>query len=269
MKSLFRPLLPVICLLALAMGGCSSAYTGLTGATMYSDGLADVAITPVSGLKPVASGSYLGAMPADDIIHPKANVHYAVYGDSDSQSVKRHAHIIFAELTDKTRYVIMPETFAKPNELNLRTVKFDGRSWIEHTFYESRQGDWFTELWDINGYLTPQMWFGKRWTRKYDDAARVVVEYREPLPACAIVQDRTVAIILNNVTIDMPTPECRREVEAVLERADQAFSMRRPATISTSAPAPAEILTVKPDRDISLERYVGTAEYMPKKMADD
>lgn len=269
MKSLFRPLLPVICLLAFVAGGCSSAYTGLTGSTMYSDGLADVAITPVNGMEPVVSGYYLGKMPSDNVTDPAAKVRYVIYGDIASQSVKRHGHIIFAELTDKAHYIIMPETFAGPNELGLRTVKLDRRDWVEHVFYEPRPGDWFTEFWDINGYITPQTWLGKRWTRRYDEASRVVVEYREPLPSCATVQDKKVAVVLNNVTIDMPTPECRREVEAVLERADHAFSMRRPATISTNAPAPADVLPALPDRDIDLERYVGTSEYMPRKMDDD
>ena len=269
MKSIFRPLLPVVCLLAFVAGGCTSAYTGLTGNTMYSDGLADVAITPINGLEAVASGSYLGSMPADDNTSAAAKVRYAIYGDTGSQNVKRHAHIIFTELTDKTRYVIMPETFASPYDLDLRRIKLDRRDWVEHTLYERRQGDWFTEFWDINGYITPQVWLGKRWTRRADESSRVVVEYREPLPECATVHDKKVVVILNNVTIDMPTPECRREVEAVFERADQAFSMRRPATVNTSAPAPAEVIPLKPERYIDLKRYVGDVEFMPKKYGDD
>jgi hypothetical protein len=267
MKNLFRLLLPVTCLLAFVAGGCSSAYTGLSGNTMYSDGIADIAIAPVNGMGPVAHGSYVGNMPSDSINDPSARVRYAIYGDTGSQSVKRHAHVIFTELTDKASFVIMPETFAGPTDLDLSSVKLDRRDWKVHTFYERRQGDWFTEFWDVNGYLTPEVWLGKRWTRLPDSGTRVVAEYREPLPACAAILDKT-SVIFNNVTIDMATPECRREVSAVLERADRAFSMRRPATINTNQPAPSEALSLKPDRDIDLKRYVGISEYIPNETED-
>lgn len=268
MKSFFRPLLPVICLLTLLACGCAAANKGLSGNTMYGDGLADTAVTPINGMVPVASGSYLGSFPSDNIVNPPARISYAIYGDISNQSVKRHAHVVFAEMTTKSNYLIMPETFTRANEIALRNVKIDRRDWTEHTFYEKRQGDWFTEYWDINGYVTPQVWFGKRWSRTYDDAGRVVVEYREPLPECARINDGSVLVIMSNVMIDMPTPECRREVEAILERADQAFSMRRPATVNTSMPVPAQVLTVTPDREMDLERHVGHAEFMPKANVD-
>lgn len=269
MKSISRPLLPVLCLVALLAGGCATAYTGLSGNTMFGEGLADIAVTPINGMVPVASGSYLGTFPSDGVVNPSTKVNYAIYGDTGSQSVKRHAHVIFASMTTKNKYLIMPETFPGANEVALRTVKLDRRDWVEHTLYEKRQGDWFTEYWDINGYVTPQVWFGKRWSRTYDDSGRVVVEYREPLPECATINDPQVVILLSNVVIDAPTPECRREVEAIMQRADQAFSMRRPAAINTSMAVPATVLPSAPDRQMDLNRHVGHAEYMPKTMADD
>lgn len=269
MKSIFRPLLPVVCLLALAAGGCASTYTGLAGATMYSDGLADMAVSPVNGMVPVAAGSYVGSFPSDSVINPSARINYAIYGDLDGQTVRRSAHVIFADLTVKNKYVIMPETFRAANEIQLRRIKLDRRDWVEHTFYERRQGDWFTEFWDINGYVTPQVWLGKRWSRTYDQTGRVVVEYREPLPACAKVNDPDLVIIMSNVAIDAPTPECRREVEDVFARADQAFSMRRPATVNTGVAAPAPALSLQPERQFDLGRYVGRAEFMPSRLADD
>lgn len=268
MKSLSRPLIPVICLLALLVCGCKTATTNISGSTIYSEGLADLAITPINGMVPMASGSYLGTFPSDNVVDPSAKISYAIYGDTNSQSVKRHAHVIFAELSSKGRYLIMPETFSGANEIALQTVKFDRRNWIEHTLYERRQGDWFTEYWDINGYVTPQMWLGKRWSRTYDEVGRVVVEYREPLPDCARINEKDLMLIISNVMIDMPTPECRRAVEAVFERADQAFSMRRPATVNTSMPAPNNVMLIKPDSEIDLRRHVGHAEYMPTSEVD-
>lgn len=268
MNNIFKPLLPLICLLALAAGGCSAAYTGLTGSTMYSDSLADMAITPISGLEPVAYGSYAGKMRSDTTVDPVTSVAYAIYGDPGGQIVKRHAHIIFAEIQSKESYEMTAESFARPNEISLRGVKFDRRDWTEHVFYEPRQGDWFTEFWDMNGYITPQIWLGKRWSRSYDMSSRIIVEYREPLPACARVYDKKMVVVLNEVVLDMPSPECRREVEELFARADKAFSMRRPATISTSKPAPAEVLPGKPTRSLDLERYVGEAVYMSKQVSD-
>lgn len=265
MKSFFKPLLPVLCLLALLSGGCTAAYTGLSGNTMYSNDLADMAIAPISGLVPVAYGSYTGKMKSDNTIDPVANVAYAIYGDPDGQVVKRHAHIIFAELQSKETYQMTAESFTRSNEMSLRGVKFDRRDWTEHVLYETRQGDWFTEFWDMNGYITPQIWLGKRWSRSYDMSSRIVLEYREPLPSCARVNDKKLLVVLNDVALDMPTPECRAEVEAIFARADKAFSMRRPATVNTSQPAPAEVLPAKPARSLDLERYVGEAVYISKQ----
>lgn len=271
MKNIFRPVWVAVFMMAFVTGGCSSAYVGLSGNTMYSEGLADMAITPVSGLEAMAHGSYMSTIPTSDSSNNAGvKIRYAVYGDPHSgQVVKRHAHVIFAELIDKNRYELMAETFASPNEINLRKTTLDRRNWTEHTFFEMRQGDWFTELWDMNGYITPQVWFGKRWSRSYDMSSRIVVEYREPLPSCAKMQDEKLLGVFNNAKIDTDSPECRREIEAILQRADQAFSMRRPATISTSAPAPAEVFSLKPDRNMDLKRYVGEAVFMSKAMGKE
>lgn len=261
MKRILGPRLLVFGLLVF-LSGCGAAYTGLSGNTMYNNGLADTAITPISGLEAVAAESYFGTMPSNGTLDPSIRVRYAIFGDTGGQSVKRHAHIIFAELTDKNRWEMAAETFAASNEMSLNGVKIDRRPWTEHIFFERREGDWFTEFWDINGYLTPKAWLGKRWSRSYDMSSRIVVEYREPMPDCVRIPDpKKAAIIFSGTKLDIESPECRREVEAVLERADQAFSMRRPANVNVSAPAPAEALSVKPERKMDLKRYVGEAVY--------
>lgn len=261
MKRIISPRLFVLGLVVL-LTGCGSAYTGLSGNTMYSDGLADTAVTPISGLEAVAHDSYFGSMPANTNLDPNIRVRYAIYGDTGGQSVKRHAHIIFAEIPDKKRWEMAAETFAASNEMALSSVKIDRRPWTEHIFFERREGDWFTEFWDINGYMTPRAWMGKRWSRSYDMSSRVVVEYREPMPDCVrIPEPKKAAIIFSGNQLDVESPECRRQVEAIMERADQAFSMRRPASVNVSAPAPAEVLTIKPERKMDLKRYVGEAVF--------
>lgn len=255
------------------LGACSAAYTGLDGDTMHTNTLPDVAVTPLNGMRPLYSGSMNVDMEAMDshMIGLSASLDYAIYGDAEPGPVKRYGHVIFAELSDRTGYMFSPESFARDKDFNMRGVVLDGRSWVEHQlFYDENEKDWFARAMILNNRPAPKVWIGKRWTRTEHSALRIVVEYREPLPECAGIQEKTAFVIFNETVIDVATPACKKEVEAVFARADQAFKIQRSRRQNLGYNPPANILTELPSRSrFNANLLIGPAKLHDSRQDSD
>ncbi|MCL1915470.1 MAG: DUF4851 domain-containing protein [Desulfovibrionaceae bacterium] len=253
--------------LALLLAACSPAYTGLDGSIMYTNTNPDVAVVPNTGLMPMQSGVIYVNLDSDSNLRPRTRVNYVIYGDDDSAQVKRHAHVLFTEIIDRHQFQFMPETFSERNELGVKTVKIEGRSWTEHQRYENFEGDWFTRWWTMNDRNAPKTWIGKRWSRNEDPYTRTIVEYREPLPACASIEENQIMFIFNNVRINSPTLECKQEVDAVFARADAAFSIRRSSAMQLGSAAPANAMRQIPSApSMNTTRHIGSAQITSQPM---
>lgn len=257
-KKLFITLV-LICLPVL--GGCSTAYTGLDGNNMYTNTNLDVAVIPEDGLVPFRSASTAIDIETTSNVGARTYLDYAIYGDPGDGPVTRHGHVIFATFSDKNRYAFQPQTFARANELDLETQEINGRDWRVHTLYEDGESDWFSKVWRENGRETPEIWIGKRYSRTFNQTSRVIVEYREPLPACAKIEKTKILSFLDTRGLSVGTEECRREVDAVFERADQAFTIGRASELELTGEVPENIITKKTLPAMDGARYIGTAIY--------
>ena len=258
MKHRFYLCLCVLC--ALCLCACTAAYSGLDGNIMYTNTNPDVAVVPKTGLLPLQSGTFYTNLESDSNLKPRLRVHYVVYGDKGEGPVKRHAHVMITDILDRYQFNFVPQTFSGRNELSLSGTKIEGRGWSEHVRYEGFEGDWFTRWWTLNDRRAPQTWIGKRWSRDEDPVTRIVVEYREPLPECASIQERQIMFIFSNIRIDTPTMECKEEVDAVFKRADEAFSIQRSSRMKLGTAAPANVLTQFPKGAMDTARHIGTAQ---------
>ncbi|MDR2050424.1 MAG: DUF4851 domain-containing protein [Deltaproteobacteria bacterium] len=251
-----------------ALSACTASYSGIDGDTMYSSNILDVAVIPQTGLQVLQSGSLLTEMEAID--NPTAGVHtqirYAIYGDAGKVPLQRHAHVIFAEISDRAGYMFSPETFSRDKDFSLKTISIGGRDWNEHLLYEDNSADWFTRTLGLNGLNPPKTWIGKRWSRTVNNGLRIIVEYREPLPECASVQQNEIFRIFQGVTLDAPTPECKSSVEELFSRADQAFKIQRPGRLALSDKRPANILLQKSSSRLNATQIIGTARTVDQPM---
>ncbi len=264
---------PILCLLALclaALGGCTSAHTGLDGQTMYTDTYIDLAVSPKNGMAPLRYVNTALDINTDSNITARANVRYAMYGDAAENPVKRHGHVIFASLTDKRAYTFNPESFANSNELELNTVEINGSSdWKEHIMYVEAQGDWFSKVLSYNDRIVPKVWIGKRWSRTFARSTRVIVEYREPLPDCATLDKKTIAALFHDVSIGTTSDQCKRDVDAVFDRANKAFSITNARGVYTpTGEVPADVLPKTPLGAMNTENNIGTASMINPVMSD-
>ncbi|MDR2503883.1 MAG: DUF4851 domain-containing protein [Deltaproteobacteria bacterium] len=254
--------LSLLCLSLFALvgaGGCV-AYTGLDKNIMYTNTRLDVAVIPEEGFTPLQSGTMYLDLETDTNLGARTRAHYVIYGDTEEGPVKRHGHVIFVDILNSNQFQFVPETFSDRNDMNLRTVKIEGRSWNEHARFEEYEGDWITRWWTVNGRKSPQLWIGKRWSRNEDPFNRIIVEYREPLPGCARIKDKQLLDIFQGTAIDYPNDECKSEVNAVFERADKAFSIKRSSKMNLGQDAPANILNEFPTGGMDANRHIGKAQ---------
>lgn len=256
-----KKLLITLSLLGLfSIGGCTSAYTGMDGNNMYTNTHLDVAVVPGQGLVPFRSESTFTEIDTNANLGARAHVNYAIYGNPGNGPVTQHGHVLFTTFSDTRKYVFQPETFGRTTDLAVEVKKINDREWRVHTLYEDGNSDWFSKVWRENGRETPKTWIGKRFTRTFNTSTRVVAEYREPLPECARIEKVNTGIVfLNSEGLSVPTEECRREVDAILERADNAFDLVKASDIEITGKVPANILTNMPKSAMDGTRYIGTA----------
>jgi hypothetical protein len=192
---------------------------------MYAAGRANFNISVKPPLSLAANGSFYAAVPADVTPSPHTTVRYAVFTDSSSGPVTRHAHVLFSELPrDQWRWEL--ETWARPESLSYAKTRVAGKYWTVQIMPVFSQQDWFSDLWQANDRQPPQFWLAKRWSSTPEPYMRIVAEYREPAPQCMWNE-------LADVPIGDPQAptfhgkslwsNCDRQVQEFSDRADAAF----------------------------------------------
>ncbi|MDL2307857.1 DUF4851 domain-containing protein [Desulfovibrio sp. OttesenSCG-928-C06] len=253
------------CLLALCLAGCAAGTgTGLSGNNMLAGGLPRLIIKPAASLEAVAEGNTWGMLKSDTNLQASAKVSYAIYGDKSAQGpVTRHGHVLISRLTDSDSWEYNVESLTRRNEAYLNVVDKNGLGWTEHLLYENSAGDWFSDFWAANGRKTPEVWIGKRWSRTYAGHTRVVVEYREPLPASIeTVPGSGYLAHTRFVTSGVEGEKWLKEFHA---RADAAFDIQssRGQEIIRQEPQ-ATSLTTLPASKPDMARLVGTVQIVDK-----
>ena len=252
------------CLLALFLAGCGGHPSGLSGNAMLAGGLPRLIIEPEASLKAMAHGNTWGQLKTDSNLQATAQVNYAIYGAIDGDGseggpVLRHGHVLISKLNDFDGWEYNVESLTRRNEAYLSSVDKNGISWTEHLLYENSQGDWLSDFWAANGRAVPEVWIGKRWSRTYGGDVRVVVEYREPMPAC--ITPTPGGGYLAHTVFVTSNGECERWLKDFHTRADAAFNIQSSHGLDIALePAERPVLTTLPESRPDMTRLVGTVQ---------
>ncbi|MDR2825910.1 MAG: DUF4851 domain-containing protein [Deltaproteobacteria bacterium] len=269
-----RSLLFAVCTVFIAagfmLGGCIPNRVGVFGGTMFSGGLPALAVTPAPQLTPMAFGTLGGSVETDTTITAHARVNYAVFGDAaptepgkEALMVKTHGHTLVTELSNHYAWEFDVESNASHSEVYLRTIQLNGQEWTEHLLFADSEGDWFSELWQNNGRSVPERWIGKRWSRDYTNYYRVLMEYREPMPACIEVTNNAGQSYSVHAIFNTNTQECQRELKEFEIRAEQAFDIQNLRSVENPVEpgkALVSVLSRLPEKSPNMKKLVGTAQ---------
>jgi hypothetical protein len=269
-----RSLLFTVCAVFIAagfmLGGCIPNRVGVFGGTMFSGGLPALAVTPAPQLTPMAFGTLGGSLETDTPLTAHARVDYAVFGDVEpaesgqkAAMVKAHGHTMVTEISNQYAWEFDVESNASHSEVYLKTVKFNGQEWTEHLLFADSEGDWFSELWQNNGRIVPERWIGKRWSRDYQSYYRVLVEYREPMPACVEVTSNEGQSYSVHAIFNTNTQECRNTLQDFEVRAEQAFNVQNLRSVENSVEPGSALVSVLgrlPEKSPNMKKLVGTAQ---------
>ena len=248
MRSYFR----LFCLLALsAIAACNPAGLTVQG-TGVSSGRPDFSLQAPEGFQYIAAGVLTASVPSEVAIRPPARVSFALFSGSALSSAPL-LHILTAELpTPAWRFAL--ESSKEPEDLDFSKETRDGRFLTLRTRAIRAQGDWFAELAGRNGMQPAELMLARRVSFTPTDRTRVVLEYREPLPACMVEFTETLGTRLR---VAPPLPrECRSALEAFNRRADAALVLQK----NTNAPAAPLPGFITPDFLPDMAMLCGTAE---------
>lgn len=250
-------LLPIL----LALAGCGGQrLVGFSGDSLYTGSLSYLQITPAAPLKPMAGGFLWSNIETDTTIPATGSVDYAVYGENGAGLVQRAGHVMVVNFTGgANRWDFKPESNTGANDVYLRSIKINGQEWNERLLYVDSAGDWFSDLWLVNGREVPERWIAKRWSRTYFGATRVVVEYREPMPACVKVSDNAGQGYTRFAIFTPEGPECSSSLEAFAQRADQAFDIQSGRGTRVTLSEADQTLLQRPALRPNMTKLVGTA----------
>lgn len=255
-------------LCAALLAGCTPRQKGAAEQGFYATGIAAFSVGVNPPLSLASSGTLSGTVPSDMNINPHAGFTYALFTDGDEGAISRHAHAIFSEL-ERESWRWERESWAKTESIFYSKHSAGGKNWTVQIFPLTATGDWFSALWEQNGRAVPEFWLAKRWSARPEDEIRLVVEYREPAPACMLERLGEAETARRT---DKNAPMLRgRSLEANSHEALEAFSKRADAAIDLNGLArlpekPLQRLTTRPDCSPNMGKLVGRAEYIDYKI---
>lgn len=260
----FLPVFFFALLTAGLVSGCTPRQKGAAAQGFYASGRGafSVGVNPPFSL--ASTGTRSGKVPSDVSPGPQATFTYALFADTESGPVGRHIHAIFSELQRESWRWEM-ETWARPESLSYTKQRAGGKNWTVQILPVTGRTDWFNALWRINGRDAPEFWLAKRWSARPEDEVRVVLEYREPAPAC--MRER-LADADAAARTDRNAPLLRgRELWRNCDEAIEAFSTRADAAVTLEGlgrfpETPLHMLTASPDFSPDMGKLVGRAEHM-------
>jgi hypothetical protein len=97
-------------------------------------------------------------------------------------------------------------------------IKWGGHEWVVEMLLVPSEGDWFSDYWHVNRREVPHTWLAKRWSAILGMTDKVVLEYREPLPA---------SLASLEPALLLPDAETDVVLRAFVARADKAFTPSR------------------------------------------
>lgn len=260
MRSQATLLLASVWLFALLLlPGCAPRQIGASAHGFYGTGLASFAVDVAPPFKPVATGKLSARAASDVSLAATTRFTYALFAETETGPVNRHAHVAFGELPRESWRWEM-ETWGKPEGLLYTSMRSGGKNWTIQMFPVTAAGDWFSDLWLANGREIPEFWLAKRWSATPEGEMRILAEYREPAPAC-MRQRLAEAANADRNARPLDGKElwrnCDTEIEAFNARADGVFVMNK---LTERPEAPLVKTVVLPAKGPNIVKLMGRAE---------
>ncbi len=259
MRRVFLPCLLAMLLLAACGSGGLSAREG-----SVSSGRFDFSLSTPAGFHLLAEGTSGATVPADVSIGPLGRSSYALYAGGP-EAPGALLHILVTDLpTPGWRFAL--ESEKEPEDIDFSKEKLDGRFVTRRTRLVVGQGDWFAALAAQNGGEATPLLLARRLSFTPLVQTRVVLEYREPAPAClrAAASQATAG---NDASPDgrMFGRSCAEDIAAFTKRADTLLTLNRggektrPGTARTVVP---------PNFTPDMRALCGTAEAVERDDPD-
>ncbi|MDR1946222.1 MAG: DUF4851 domain-containing protein [Desulfovibrio sp.] len=266
----------LLCLCGLLAAACvQQQITRADSRGFYAGGRFRTQIAVSSPLILAGAGYFTTAVPADVLLSPpSATFRFAAYGEGESGPLARAAHVIASELPSPG-WRWERESMARTETLSYSQLSAGGRNWTVQIFPVLSVGDWFSRFWTEKGRTVPDFWLAEHWSATPDDDLRIVVEYREPAPAC--MREYLKAFVKSRENRDYAplrgkeaARRCGRDVEEFSRRADAVVNLAglpQAEAQATSGTAPGTE-TALPDGRPDMRKLVGVAEIVRNDASD-
>lgn len=257
-RHVFLPCLFAVLLLAACGSGGLSAREGSVSSDRF-----DFSLSVPSGFHLLAKGTGGATVPTDLPIGPMGRTSHALYaGGPEARGAL--LHILVTDLpTPGWRFAL--ESEKEPEDIDFSKEKLDGRFITRRTRLVTGEGDWFVALAAINGGEAAPLLLARRLSFTPLVQTKVVLEYREPAPACLrAVTSRAQA------GDDAPTGQtleraCAKDIAAFSKRADTLLTLNRAG--EKTRPDVARTVTL-PDFAPDMRALCGTAEAVERDDPD-
>ena len=254
--------IPPICLLVvLLVASCKPSGLALHEGGV-SAGRPAFSLAVPAGFQALAGGATTASVPADFPLRPSAQVSYALFAGG-AENPNALLHVMTVTLPSPAWRFAM-ESDKESDDIGFAKEKRDGRFLTLRTRVLLADNDWFCALATQNGRKPAGLMLARRLSFTPDIHTRVVMEYREPAPAC--VDEYTAgAIVAGRLPMRGPiSGECGRAIDAFAKRADALLLVGNP-TDSPRTPAPKGSLPAfAPDLGV----LCGTAENVERDDPD-
>ncbi|MDR2604401.1 MAG: DUF4851 domain-containing protein [Desulfovibrio sp.] len=255
-----------LCVCGLLAAACVQPAVRADRSDFYANGRFRSHVAVSAPLTLAGAGNFSAMVPSEVLLAPpSATFRFAVFGEGESGSVDRTAHMIASELPSPS-WRWEKESLARTESLYYALVNAGGHRQVVQIFPVESSGDWFSSFWTLNGRAVPDFWLAKHWSATPYDDIRIVAEYREAAPVC--MRDRLAAFVESKKNRDYAPlhgkalmPRCEQEVEEFSRRADAAVTFgdaqaASPALSESGSVTQAALPGGRPD----MRKLVGVAE---------
>ena len=259
MRRIFLPGLFAVLLLTACGSGGLSAREG-----SVSSGRFDFSMSVPSGFHLLAEGTGGATVPADIPIGPMGRTSYALYAGGP-EATGALLHILVTDLpTPGWRFAL--ESEKEPEDIDFSKEKRDGRFVTRRTRLIIGEKDWFAALAAKNGGEAAPFLLTRRLSFTPLVQTRVVLEYREPAPAC-LRAAASQAPAGDDALPDGRTLErsCAKDIAAFTKRADALLTLNRNGEKARPGGARTAVL---PDFAPDMRALCGTAEAVERDDPD-
>lgn len=252
----------LLALLAI-LTACAPVKRGPTEQSFIAEGQPNIEISVAPPFRLAGSGQKSIRIKNDRMASTSASINYSVFADLAGPNVKRHAHIFLASVPGK-QWMLSPETYPARLALSTSKEKIDGKNFTIQVLIIPGEGDWFNELWQINGYNPSDAWLAMRWSTDPNTQERIVAEYREPLPRClkqhSVYHDLNKGGVTTKFNRQLAWISCEEVLSAFRERGNSVFSFGKPVPGSALSGTNLLMQTVRDRPDLT--DLIGETEHL-------